>query len=202
MKIYLASKSPRRRELLTQMGIPFELLLIDTPEIIAPEETAEQYSMRVTKEKLDAAWEKIARDQLPVLPVLCADTEVVLDGKILGKPQNDDEAFKMLKSYSGRSHQVITSVGLNYFDYQKIVMHKTTVTFAHISDEDIKHYISTGDYKDKSGGYGIQSYIGQFICHIEGCFYSVMGLPLNTVREMLLDLKNIIRDHFKPIDTK
>lgn len=206
MKIYLASKSPRRRELLTQMDIPFELLLVNTPEIIAPEETAEQYSMRVTKEKLDAAWEKITRDQLAILPVLCADTEVVLDGKILGKPKNDDDAFKMLKSYSGRSHEVITSVGLNYFDYQKIVMHKTTVTFADMTDADINHYIATGDYKDKSGSYGIQSYIGQFIRHIEGCFYSVMGLPLNTVREMLLDLekhvRSSIRDHFKPIDTK
>lgn len=189
LKIYLASKSPRRRELLTQMGIPFELLLVDTPEIIAPEETAEQYSMRVTKEKLDAAWEKITQDQLIILPVLCADTEVVLNGKILGKSQNDDDAFKMLKSYSGRSHEVITSVGLSYFDYQKIVMHKTTVTFADMSDADIKHYISTGDYKGKSGSYGIQSYIGQFIRHIDGCFYSVMGLPLNTVREMLLDFK-------------
>lgn len=189
MKIYLASKSPRRRELLTQMDIPFELLLVDTPEIIAPEETAEQYSMRVTKEKLEAAKEKITREKLAILPVLCADTEVILDGKILGKPQNDDEAFKMLKSYSGRSHEVITSVGINFFDYQKIVMHKTTVTFAKMSDADIKHYIAIGDYKDKSGGYGIQSYIGQFISHIEGCFYSVMGLPLNTVREMLLDLR-------------
>lgn len=113
MKLYLASKSPRRRELLAQMNIPFELLLVDTPEIIAPEETAEQYSMRVTKEKLEAAKEKIAQEQLTILPVLCADTEVVLDGKILGKPQNDVEAFTMLKSYSERSHEVITSVGVN-----------------------------------------------------------------------------------------
>jgi septum formation protein len=188
------------------MEVLFELLLVDTPEIITPGETAEQYSMRVTKEKLDAAWEKITKDKLTILPVLCADTEVVLDGKILGKPQNDDEAFKMLKSYSGRSHEVITSVGLTYFDHQKIVMHKTTVTFSDMSDEDIKHYIAIGDYKDKSGSYGIQSYIGQFIRHIEGCFYSVMGLPLNTVREMLLDLKKYVRssgcEHFKSIDTK
>lgn len=191
MKIYLASKSPRRRELLTQMGVAFELLLVDTPEIIAPEETAERYSMRVTKEKLDAAKAKIMQDKLIILPVLCADTEVVLDGQILGKPQSSEEAFKMLKSYSGRSHEVITSVGITYFDYQKIVMHKTTVTFADMSDADINHYLATGDYKDKAGSYGIQSYIGQFICHIEGCFYSVMGLPLNTVRELLLDLEKM-----------
>lgn len=173
------------------MGVAFELLLVDTPEIIAPEETAERYSMRVTKEKLDAAKAKIMQDKLIILPVLCADTEVVLDGQILGKPQSSEEAFKMLKSYSGRSHEVITSVGITYFDYQKIVMHKTTVTFADMSDADINHYLATGDYKDKAGSYGIQSYIGQFICHIEGCFYSVMGLPLNTVRELLLDLEKM-----------
>ncbi|MDP3559175.1 MAG: Maf family protein [Legionellaceae bacterium] len=188
MKIYLASKSPRRKELLAQMGVVFELLLIDTPEICEPGETAEQYSMRVTKEKLDATWEKIMLDKLNIMPVLCADTEVVLDGKILGKPQSSEEAFKMLKSYSGRSHEVITSVGLTYFDYQKIVMHKTKVTFADMSDADINHYLAMGDYKGKSGSYGIQSYIGQFISRIEGCFYSVMGLPLNIVREMLNDL--------------
>ena len=108
MKIYLASKSPRRRELLTQMDVGFELLLVDTPEIIAPNETADMYSMRVTKEKLDAAWATIMQDQLTVMPVLCADTEVVLDDKILGKPQDKQDAFNMLKSYSGRSHQVIT----------------------------------------------------------------------------------------------
>ena len=188
MKIYLASKSPRREELLTQMGVVFDRLLIDTPEICMPEETAEKYSMRVTKEKLDAAWAMIMQDNLTVLPVLCADTEVVLDEKVLGKPQSSEEAFKMLKSYSGRSHEVITSVGITFFDYQKMVLHKTKVTFAEMSDADINNYLATGNYKGKSGSYGIQSYIGQFISRIEGCFYSVMGLPLNTVREMINDL--------------
>ena len=189
MKIYLASKSPRRKELLTQMGIQFELLAIDTPELVAPHETPDMYSMRVTKEKLDAAWENIIQEKWPVMPVLCADTEVVLDDIILGKPHDDQDAFNMLKSYSGRSHEVITSVGVTWFDYQKIAMNKTTVTFAPLSDADIMHYLATGNHKDKSGSYGIQSYIGQFIRNINGCFYSVMGLPLNTVRELLLDLK-------------
>ena len=175
------------------MGIEFQLLLIDTQEIIAPNEAAEAYSMRVTKEKLDEAWSKIMQEKLAVMPVLCADTEVVLDEKILGKPQDKQAAFDMLKSYSGRSHQVITSVGITWFDYQKIVLQKTIVTFANLSDADINHYLSTDNYKDKSGSYGIQSYIGQFIRHIDGCFYSVMGLPLNTVRELLIDLE----EHFR-----
>ena len=185
MKIYLASKSPRRRELLAQMGVDFELLHVDTPEIIAPNETPETYSKRVTEEKLEAAWKKIIEEKLPIMPVLCADTEVVLDNIILGKPRDYNDAFNMLKSYSGRSHQVITSVGVKYFDYQKVAMNTTTVTFATLSDEDIHRYLKTGDYKDKSGSYGIQNYIGQFIEKVEGCFYSVMGLPLNTTRELL-----------------
>lgn len=188
MKIYLASKSPRRRELLAQMEVPFALLIVDTPEIVKPYETPKAYSMRITEEKLVAAWDKIINDKLPLMPVLCADTEVILDGQILGKPKDAEDAFAMLKSYSGRTHQVLTSVGLKYHDYQKTVMSETLVTFAQMSDEAIRHYIAIGDYKDKSGSYGIQSYIGQFICKLEGCFYSVMGLPLNNVRELLEDL--------------
>jgi septum formation protein len=188
MKIYLASKSPRRRELLAQMGIEFDILQVDTPEIIAPDETAEMYSVRVTREKLIAAKTKMIQDNLTVMPILCADTEVVLDGKILGKPRDRQDAFNMLKNYSGRSHQVITSVGVTYFDYQKVMMQKTTITFAHIPEHAINHYLVTNDYQDKAGAYGIQSYMGQFICHIDGCFYSVMGLSLNTVRELLMDL--------------
>jgi len=190
MKLYLASKSPRRRELLTQMEIPFELLLIDTPEIVAARESPEHYSERVTREKLITAWEKINQDNLPPLPVLCADTEVISDGVILGKPADEQAAFHMIKNYAGKTHEVLTSVGLAYGDYQKIILSKTLVTFSAITDEEIKHYLKTTDYLDKSGGYGIQSYIGQFISRIDGCFYSVMGLPLSKVREMLHDLKS------------
>jgi septum formation protein len=170
------------------MGISFDVLPVDTPEIIEAGETAEMYSMRVTKEKLMAANKLMMQDQLTVMPILCADTEVVLDTKVLGKPRDRQDAFHMLKSYSGRSHQVITSVGLIDSHYEKILMQKTTVTFANIPETAINHYLTTDNYKDKAGAYGIQSYIGQFICHIDGCFYSVMGLPLNTVRELLIDL--------------
>ena len=189
MKLYLASKSPRRRELLQQMEIPFEVLSIDTPEIVALNEAPEHYSTRVTTEKLAAAWQKIKQDQLPQQPVLCADTEVILDGVILGKPADKQAAFEMIKNYAGKTHEVLTSVGLSYKDYQNIVLNKTLVSFSEITDSEINHYLETTDYLDKSGGYGIQSYIGQFISRIEGCFYSVMGLPLSKVREMLRDLK-------------
>lgn len=189
MKIYLASKSPRRQELLKQMEVSFECLWVDTPEIIKPNEHPEDYSKRITQEKLHAAWHKINEESLSLMPVLCADTEVIFDGTILGKPLNEDDAFKMLRLYSGNTHDVITSVGLIYEDYEQIRMNTTKVTFAKMTDENIRHYLASGNYKDKSGGYGIQSYIGQFITSIEGCFYSVMGLPLNTVRDMLDDFQ-------------
>lgn len=185
MNIYLASKSPRRQELLTQMGIPFKLLLIDTPEIVKPDEQPEDYSRRVTEEKLEAAWSHISDQQLRYLPVLCADTEVVLDRTVLGKPKDEEDAFNMLRNYSGRTHQVITSVGLKYKNYQDIRQQTTFVTFSQMSDKHIRHYLASGNYRDKAGAYGIQSYIGQFISRIDGCFYSVMGLPLSLVREML-----------------
>lgn len=189
MNIYLASKSPRRQELLRQMDVAFELLLVDTPEIVEPGELPEEYSKRVTQEKMSASWNKVIQNKLPLMPVLCADTEVILDGKIMGKPQDEHDAYQMLKSYANRSHQVITSVGLIYNDYQKIILNTTEVTFSSMTDEEIQHYLASGNYKDKAGSYGIQSYIGQFISRIEGCFDSVMGLPLNTVRELLIDFK-------------
>src|SRR5579863_10359107 len=111
MKIYLASKSPRRKELLQLMEVPFEVLSVDIPEIVRPNEMPEAYSKRITQEKLQAAWNEIIDKGLPFLPVFCADTEVVLGDKILGKPRNEEDAFNMLSQYSGKTHQVITSIG-------------------------------------------------------------------------------------------
>ena len=188
MTIYLASKSPRRKELLEQMEIPFELLLVDTPEIVKPNEAPEDYSKRIVQEKMHAAWHIIENEQLTPRPTLCADTEVVLNGVILGKPRDEEDAFNMISQYSGQTHQVLTSVGVIYDDFEQIHINTTRVTFAKMNEQDIRYYLASGNYKDKSGAYDIQSYIGQFISHINGCFYSVMGLPLNTVREILNDL--------------
>jgi len=184
MKIYLGSKSPRRQELLKLMEVPFELLIIDAPEIVNPDESPLNYSVRITKEKMLAAWDKVVSDKLEKLPILCADTECILNDKILGKPADEFDAFNMLKSISGKTHQVLTTVGLIYNNYQETITNTTAVSFANIPDNEVLHYINSGNYKDKSGGYGIQSYIGQFITGINGCFYSVMGLPLNSVKQL------------------
>ena len=173
------------------MEVEYEFLAIDIPEETRPDETPDRYSTRITLDKLHAAWNKIEACGLVKLPVLCADTEVVLDQLILGKPHDYQDAFATLKRYSGRSHDVLTSVVLIYGDYQKIFMNKTTVHVATLSDTEIHHYLALGDYKDKAGSYGIQSYFGQFINKIEGCFYSVMGLHLHSVKGLLEDISRL-----------
>ncbi|NBX85297.1 MAG: septum formation protein Maf [Gammaproteobacteria bacterium] len=185
IKIYLASKSPRRRALLEQMNISFDILNMDIPEIQRPHETPEQYSYRITHEKLQSAWDFMQNQKLDYRPILCADTEVILDGKILGKPKDRNDAFSMLKNYANREHLVLTSVGLRTLKGEQILQHRTIVEFDNLSDVDINHYLDSDDYMDKAGAYGIQSSIGQFIKNINGCFYSVMGLPLHLVRTVL-----------------
>lgn len=173
------------------MHVAFEPLPISITEKVHPNESPQAYSTRITQEKLHAAHDKIQADHLIVLPILCADTEVVMKDRIVGKPSDEQDAFNMLRQYSGQSHQVITTVGLRYGDYEDIRTNITWVTFATMKDEDIRAYLACQDYQDKAGAYGIQSFIAQFISRIDGCFYSVMGLPLNTVREMLNQLSKI-----------
>lgn len=185
MKIYLASQSPRRRELLKQMGVEFELLGVNIPEVIKPNESPEDYSLRITQEKLDNAWQHLLEGEQTVRPILCADTEVIQDQKIYGKPRDYQDAFDMIKSYSGRTHLVLTSVGIRYHEHKELQLNQTMVSFANMTDAEIHHYLSFNNHIDKAGAYGIQSYIGQYITKIDGCFYSVMGLPLHTTRQML-----------------
>lgn len=191
-KIYLASKSPRRRELLTQVGIDFEVLTIDIPEEVAEGENYLAYSQRISHDKAIAAWEYIQQHDLPIYPVLTADTEVVLDNEVLGKPDDDEVAFNMLRKLAGRKHLALTSVTLKYGDFDKTVTSQSWVYFDELSDADIRAYIATGNHRDKSGSYGIQSFAGQFIQKIDGCFYSIMGLPLNTVRNLRRELECFI----------
>lgn len=191
-KIYLASKSPRRRELLTQVGIDFEVLAIDIPEEVDDGEGYLAYSQRISHDKAVAAWEYIQQHDLPIYPVLTADTEVVLDDEVLGKPSDDEAAFNMLRKLAGRKHLALTSVTLKYGDFDKTVTSQSWVYFDELSDADIRAYIATGNHRDKSGSYGIQSFAGQFIQKIDGCFYSIMGLPLNTVRNLRRELECFI----------
>jgi septum formation protein len=185
MLIYLASKSPRRQELLKQMGVKFEVLDIDIPEEINPHEAPLDYSKRITHEKLLAAWQCMLDRKLHIRPILCADTEVVMNNTIYGKPKDKNDAYRMLESYSNNHHEVITSVGIKFHDLEQIKTQTTTVYIGTLTTENINNYLALHQYQDKAGAYGIQSYFGQFIQKIEGCFYSVMGLPLYQTKMLL-----------------
>ena len=191
-KIYLASKSPRRRELLAQMGVEFEVLAIDIPEEVAENENYLDYSKRICMEKARAGWNEMLQQNLVICPILTADTEVVLGNEVLGKPADYSAAFKMWRRLAGQKHLVITSLTLKYAEFERTETRESWVHFDELSDDEIHTYLATGDYKDKSGSYGIQSFAGQFIKKIDGCFYSIMGLPLNAVRQLMSELNTYL----------
>ena len=192
-KIYLASKSPRRRELLRQIGIEFELLMLrndtvrgpDVTELVLPGEAAIDYVARVSREKAAFAWSMVQSRRLTVRPVLAADTTVTLDGEILGKPANRAEAEDMLARLSGRTHQVLTSIAVHHVDMVEEVTQVSQVRFATLSAASIKAYCATQEPYDKAGGYGIQGLAALFVEHIEGSHSGIMGLPLYETAQLL-----------------
>jgi septum formation protein len=192
-KIYLASKSPRRRELLRQVGVEFELLSlrsdpgrgIDVSEDAHSGEPALPYVERVAREKGAFAWNVLHMRRMPLRPVLSADTTVTIDGEILGKPADQAEAMAMLERLSGRTHQVLTSVALHYIDIAEQVTQVSNVRFAKLSPATIKAYCATPEPYDKAGAYGIQGLAALFIEHIEGSHSGIMGLPVFETAQLL-----------------
>ena len=175
-KIYLASKSPRRRELLRQIGVSFEMLLLrekaprgpDVTELVLPGEAPRDYVARVTCEKAACGNRIMHIRKLPPRPILAADTTVVIDGHILGKPADTDEAVAMLRALSGRSHEVLTSIAIQHADQLMQLTQSSEVVFAALTDAEIAAYCATGEPFDKAGGYGIQGAAASFIAHISG----------------------------------
>jgi septum formation protein len=192
-KIYLASKSPRRRELLRQVGVEFELLSLrsdpsrgaDVSEDERPGESPLDYVARVAREKGAFAWNVLHMRRQPLRPVLSADTTVTIDGQILGKPADADEAAAMLERLSGRTHQVLTSVALHHTDIAEQVTQVSNVRFARLSPATIKAYCATPEPYDKAGAYGIQGLAALFIEHIEGSHSGIMGLPVFETAQLL-----------------
>lgn len=192
-KIYLASKSPRRRELLRQIGVEFELLLLrensargpDVPELVQPGEAPLAYVERVTREKVESASATMLSRRLPVRPVLTADTTVTLEGRILGKPADDAEALAMLRLLSGRTHQVLTSVALKHHEDLWQSTQTSEVTFAVLTEATMRAYCALPEPYDKAGGYAIQGRAAQFIEHIAGSHSGIMGLPLYDTTQLL-----------------
>ncbi|MBI3902304.1 MAG: septum formation inhibitor Maf [Nitrosomonadales bacterium] len=192
-RIYLASQSPRRRELLKQVGINFEVLLlrsaprrqVDVDEAPLASELPEDYVKRICETKAYAGWDALLSRNRPQFPVLAADTTVTLDGHILSKPRDREDAAAMLRKLSGQQHQVLSAVAVILDERIEVRTSITRVTFATLSEERIHRYVLTNEGHDKAGAYGIQGHAGAFVEYIEGSYSGVMGLPLFETVELL-----------------
>ena len=185
-KIFLASKSPRRRKLLKQLGIKFKSFTVDLHEEIFDGEHPVQTVKRLALHKSDEATKRIKSGI-----VITADTIVVLDKEIIGKPKNEKDAFKILSRLSGRTHTVYTGFAIKNIDKNKLILdfEKTEVTFRKLLSKEIKKYIASGSPMDKAGAYGIQDDFGAvFVKRINGCYYNVVGLPLPKIYKSLLEI--------------
>jgi septum formation protein len=181
--LYLASQSPRRRELLAQLGLDFGLLEVDVPEVRVAGEPPEDYVRRVAREKAGAGLLKVVT--IPAALVIGADTEVVLDDEVFGKPADAGEAVQMLRRLSGRSHRVISSVVVLSGSREAQATSLSEVRFAPLSDQEIADYVASGEWFGKAGGYAIQGQAAGFVPHLAGSYSSVMGLPLFETRQLL-----------------
>jgi len=192
-KIYLASRSPRRRELLKQIGVAFEVLVlrdhpgrsVDVDESQRSGEIPDDYVRRVCRMKAEAGWEKVLQRRLRQFPVLAADTVVCVEDVILGKPPDPSHAIKMLRLLSGREHRVLTAVALKVADRLELVVSESRVRFAEVSQADIEAYVASGEASDKAGAYAIQGRAGAFITELHGSYSGVMGLPLYETTRLL-----------------
>jgi septum formation protein len=192
-KLYLASRSPRRRELLRQIDVEFEVLMLrertprgpDVSETVFPGESPEAYVRRVCRAKARTAWSRIGDRRLRPLPVLAADTTVTVDGVILGKPEDRADATRMLQLLSGKAHKVLTAVAMQQGERFEMEVNETLVRFRELSDADIAAYTLTGEPMDKAGAYGIQGRAAAFISELRGSYSGVMGLPLYETAELI-----------------
>jgi len=187
--IYLASRSPRRCTLLEQIGVRYALL--DAAEAEAVDETvhddesAEGYVERVTRAKVDAGWARLHAARLAPAPVLAADTAVVADRRILGKPADRADAARMLALLSGRTHEVLTGVALRGAARTAYALSRSRVTFRPLDGAEIRAYVATGEADDKAGAYAIQGRAAQFVSALEGSYSGVMGLPLYETAQLI-----------------
>ena len=181
--VFLASSSPRRRELLRQIGVAFRLLDVRVDETVRPGEEPQSYVMRLAQAKADAGWSR--REPGSGAAVLAADTAVVLEGSILGKPKDQIDAESMLLRLSGRSHQVLTAVALRHEDGLESRLSRSVVAFRSIEAGEARRYWETGEARDKAGGYGVQGLGGVFVADLCGSYSGVMGLPLFETAELL-----------------
>ena len=185
VRLILASASPRRAELLRAAGYEFEIIVADVDERARDGETPDIYVRRLAAEKSAAV-------QAADMIILGADTTVVVDGEILGKPRDDDEAPAMLRRLAGRRHEVLTGVSIRYGAHEVGRVESTAVWFSALTKEDIAWYLASGEGRDKAGAYAIQGLASRFIPRIEGSYANVVGLPVAAVAELL---RSVLASH-------
>jgi septum formation protein len=194
--VYLASKSPRREELLRQLGIEFIAIRVrealgrerDVEETARDAEPPLHYVERIARTKAAIGWQRILQRGLAPRPVLGADTEVVLDGVIFGKPKDAADATRMLTRLSHRTHHVLTAVALCWDQQMVAEISTSSVTFRELRPAEIERYVATGEPFDKAGGYAVQGRAASFVSRIEGSYSGVMGLPLYETAQALAGL--------------
>jgi septum formation protein len=189
--VYLASRSPRRVELLSQLGVTCETLPADIDETQLVGESPEKYVTRLAREKAQACLQRLTVEQ-KAHPILAADTTVVLDGVVLGKPDDDIDARNMLIALSGSSHEVHTAVALAFNNQIEVVLSTTVVEMMVLTEAQIERYITSGEPKDKAGSYGIQGKAGAWVKRIEGSYSGVMGLPIFETAALLRKAKLVV----------
>jgi len=193
MRVYLASRSPRRRQLLTQMGVAFDTIIFrgglrtdpQVDEDVHAGETALAYVERVARAKAEHGIDLLLERRLQLRPVLAADTTLELAGKIIGKPVDEADAAAILRRLSGRTHGVLTGVAVAHEGRTEYVQSISEVRFRHIDDDEIRRYVLTGEPMDKAGAYGIQGRAGLFIEYMAGSYTGIMGLPVCETGELL-----------------
>jgi septum formation protein len=181
-QIYLASASPRRRALLEQIGVRYEVLAVETDEAPLPGEVPEEYVARLALAKAESGWRQVAGAGAPVLG---ADTAVVLRGEILGKPANQAHGLAMLRRLSGQTHRVLTAVAVVRGELRRVLVSASEVSFRRLSDLECVAYWSSGEPQDKAGGYAVQGRAGLFVTRLTGSYSGVMGLPLYETGQLL-----------------
>jgi septum formation protein len=196
--IYLASRSPRRRELLSQIGVRYSLLLFrsrpeskeEVNEDPLPDEAPAVYVERVARAKAESGWRRMMQRNLPQAPVLAADTTVALAGRIFGKPATREEAAEMLAALSGTRHEVLTAVALQQGEWLESALSVSEVEFKKLTEDEIRQYVATGECDDKAGAYAIQGRAARFIVELRGSYSGVMGLPLYEASQLLEKLRD------------
>lgn len=189
MRLILASASPRRADLLRAAGFAFETVAVDIDEGVRSGEAPEEYVRRLAMEKSARAVDLVGVLHSRMSVTLSADTAVIVDHTILGKPGNDDEVQRMLELLSGRPHQVLTGISLRSGSVELGAVESTTVWFAPLSQQDVDWYVGSGEGRDKAGGYAIQGLASRFIPRIDGSYSNVVGLPVERVATLLTEIR-------------